>query len=124
KQPLTYPSVPWCVPRSPFHQLSCNPGGRHLQCGHPAVTACGFTAEYPLRACASSAALHEWSCSLLGPVTCPKRLQGGREGGRTPSAFDHQRNGTFGEWVPEFDRYPLPLLVQSPTVIGSGSCPP
>ncbi|CAI9597264.1 unnamed protein product, partial [Staurois parvus] len=26
----------------------------------------------------SSAALHEWSCSLLGPVTCPKRIQGGR----------------------------------------------
>ncbi|CAI9575245.1 unnamed protein product, partial [Staurois parvus] len=23
--------------------------GRHLQCGHPAVTACSFTAGYPLR---------------------------------------------------------------------------
>ncbi|CAI9592619.1 unnamed protein product, partial [Staurois parvus] len=34
----------------------------------------------------------------------------GREEGRTPSAFDHlgQWIGTFGERVPEFDRYPLP----------------
>ncbi|CAI9539622.1 unnamed protein product, partial [Staurois parvus] len=29
------------------------------------------------------------------------------------------RIGTFGERVPEFDRYPLPLLV-----IGNGRCPP
>ncbi|CAI9595146.1 unnamed protein product, partial [Staurois parvus] len=55
---------PWCVPRSLFHRPSCIPGGRHLQCG-----------TY----CSSSAAHREWSCSLLGPVTCPIRLQGGRE---------------------------------------------
>ncbi|CAI9592589.1 unnamed protein product [Staurois parvus] len=35
-------------------------------------------------ACASSAELHEWSCSLLGPFTCPKKLQGRH----TPSAYD------------------------------------
>ncbi|CAI9581828.1 unnamed protein product, partial [Staurois parvus] len=37
-------------------------------------------------ACVSSVALHEWSCSLLGPVTCPKRLQGGR----TPRRSDRK----------------------------------
>ncbi|CAI9582056.1 unnamed protein product, partial [Staurois parvus] len=58
-QPLS-PAV-WCLRR------------RHLQCGQLAASQPGAHC-----ACASSAALPEWSRSLLGPVTCLRRLQGGR----------------------------------------------
>ncbi|CAI9557327.1 unnamed protein product, partial [Staurois parvus] len=99
------PSVLRCVSHVLFHGPSCIPGGRHLQCGHPAVTACGFTAGTHCT-CASSTVLHEWSCSLLGPVMCPTRLQGGREDTfcfRSPRRLDRK-----WDRVPVKFEYPLP----------------
>ncbi|CAI9611196.1 unnamed protein product [Staurois parvus] len=52
----------------------------HLKCGHPAVTACGFTAGFTAHCpCASSTEHCEWSCSPQGPVVFHKTAGGGGE---------------------------------------------
>ncbi|CAI9590651.1 unnamed protein product, partial [Staurois parvus] len=75
--PLTCPSVPQCVSCSPFHRPSCIPGGRHLQCVHLAVIACGFTAGYPLCMRFMNGPVVFWGLSHF-----PKDYS---EGGRIPS---------------------------------------
>ncbi|CAI9591612.1 unnamed protein product, partial [Staurois parvus] len=85
-------------------------------CGHPAVTACGFTAGYPLQM-QSSAALPEWSCNLLGTVTCPKRL---REGGREDTFYFQSPRRSQRKWERVPVKFGLPAPQRCQSLMGSG----
>ncbi|CAI9585735.1 unnamed protein product, partial [Staurois parvus] len=77
--------VPWSSSvLLPFAIFS--PWCRHLQCGHPAVTACGFTAGYPLH-------MREKLHFVNGPVvlwdlSCVPQDSGERGGRTTPQKWE------------------------------------